>query len=95
MRTKKRYWRIVGYDSTKTIFESEIPIGLFTDKQMSNVLRVLVARAGLTYEEILDSYVKSNTKRYRSLLEVQVQSKPRFCLMCGSNPHFTASVVEK
>lgn len=95
MRTKKAYWRIVGYDSTKKIFESEIPWGFFTDKQMSSVLRVLVARAGLTYEEILDSYVKRNTKRYRPLLEVQLQSKPRFCLMCGSNPHFTASVVEK
>lgn len=95
MRTKKTYWRIVGYDSTKKIFESEIPIGFFTDKQMGNVLRVLAAKAGLTYDEILDSYVRRNTKRYRSLLEVQVQSKPKFLLMCGSNPHFLASVIEK
>lgn len=100
MRTKKTYWRIVGYDSTKKIFESEIPIGLFTGRQMSNVLRVLVARAGLTYQEILDSYVKRNTKRYRSLLEVQVQSKqilldvwiesPRYCVSCGKVTSNTA-----
>ena len=95
MRTKKTYWRIVGYDSTKKIFESEIPIGFFTDKQMRNVLRVLTAKAGLTYDEILDSYVGRNTKRYRSLLEVQVPTNPPFSLMCGSNPHFVATVIEK
>ena len=95
MSAKKAYWRIVGYQSTRKIFETELPIGLYTDKQMSNVLRVLAAKAGLNYEEILDSYVGRNTKRYRSLLEVQVQSKPKFCLMCGSNPHFVASVIEK
>ena len=93
--SKKRYWRIVGYDGTKTLFQTEVPLGFFTDKQMSAVLRVLVARAGLTEEEILDSHAKRNTKRYRGLLEVQVQAKPIFCLMCGTNPHFVASVIEK
>ena len=91
----KKYWRVVGYDSSTKLFETEVPLGFFTDKQMSAVLRVLVARAGLTEEEILDSHAKKNTKRYRSLLEVQVQAKPIFCLMCGTNPHFVASVIEK
>jgi hypothetical protein len=95
MAAKKMYWRIVGYQSTEAIFESELPYGLFTDKQMSNLVRVLTAKAGLTFNEIIDSYVSRNTKRYRSLLEVQIQGKPKFCLTCGSNPHFVASVVEK
>lgn len=95
MPTKKAYWRIVGYKSTRKIFECEIPYGLFTDKQMSDLLRVLTAKAGLTFEEIIDSYVRRNTKRYRSLLEVHIQGKPKASLTCGSNPHFVASVVEK
>ena len=81
MPAKKTYWRIVGYDSSQMIFECEIPWGLFTDKGMSSLLQVLVARAGLTYEEIIDSYVKKTSKRYRHLLEVQVQSRPKYCLM--------------
>ena len=95
MPAKKTYWRIVGYQSTKKIFETDLPYGLFTDRQMSNVLRVLTAKAGLTFDEIIDSYVGRHTKRYRSELEVQVQGKPKFCLTCGSNPYFVASVIDK
>ena len=75
MPTKKNYWRIVGYQATRKIFETEIPWGFFTDREIRNVLRVLVAKASLTHDEILDSYVRRNTKRYRSLLEVQVHGK--------------------
>jgi len=95
MSAKKSYWRIAGYHSTRKIFETELPYGLFTDKQMKTVLRVLTAKAGLTYDEIVDSYVRSNCKRYRPLLEVEGPAKPKFCITCGSNPHFVASVIEK
>lgn len=94
MATKK-YWRIVGYDSTTKIFEKLVPLGTFSQKQMTEALRVLAARAGLTFEEILACYAKKNAKGYRVLLEVQVESRPKFSMSCGSNPHFIASVVEK
>jgi len=91
----KKYWRIVGFDSTTKIFENLVPLGTFSQKQMAEALRVLAARAGLTFEEILASYAKKNAKGYRVLLEVQVESRPRFSMSCGSNPYFIASVVEK
>ncbi len=91
----KKYWRVVGYDSTSTIFEKEVPLGRFSQDQMKVALRVLAARAGLTFDEILGCYSKKNTKGHRSLLEVQVQSGPKFSMSCGSNPYFIASVVER
>ncbi|WP_031437254.1 hypothetical protein [Methylobacter tundripaludum] len=93
--TTKKYWRIVGYDSTTQIFEKLVPLGTLSQKQMTEALRVLAARAGLTFDEILDCYTKKNAKTYRSLLEVQIESHPKFSMSCGLNPHFIAFVVEK
>jgi hypothetical protein len=91
----KRFWRIIGYDSTKRIFEKEVPHGSMSEKQMADALRALASRAGLTFDEIVDCYLRTNAKGYRSLLEVQVSSRPKFSMSCGSNPHFIASVVER
>ena len=94
--TTKKYWRVVGYDSTTKIFEKDLPLGAFSEKHMAEALRTLAARAGLTFEEILDSCANKNAKQHRDLLEVQTEArKERFSLSCGSNPYFIASVVEK
>ena len=94
MSTRK-YWRVIGYDSTRRIFEEDIPLGTFTERQMAEALRALAARAGLTYSEILDCYAKRSSKRYNALLEVQVDARREYSMSCGSNPYFIASVVEK
>jgi hypothetical protein len=94
MATKK-CWLIVGYDSTKKIYEDTVPFGAFSEKQISNLLQVLTARAGLTYNEIVDSYSSRDKKRYRPMLELRRQTRHRFILMCGINPYFLASVIEK
>jgi len=96
MAQKKKYWRIVGYDSTEIIYEDEALLGCYSEREMENLLRSLVCRAGLTFREIADSYARKNARRYRALLEVHRESGPKkFSLMCGSNPHFVAWVVEK
>ena len=96
MTRKKRYWHIVGYDSTTMIYEDKVLLGCYTEHEMGNLLRALVSRAGLTFREIVDSYARKNARRYRSLLEVHRDSgSKKFLLMCGSNPYFIASVVEE
>ncbi len=95
MARKKKYWRIVGRDSTKKIFEESVPLGSFTDGQMEKLLQVLAARAGLSFQEIIDAYSRTNSRRYRPLLEVKRQSRPKFTLSCGSNPYFVATVIEE
>ena len=96
MARKRRYWRIVGYDSTEKIYEEDVLRGYYTEREMENLLRALVSRAGLTFREIVDSYARNNARRNRGLLEVQRETGPnKFILSCGSNPYFIASVVEK
>ena len=90
-----KHWRVVGYDSTTQIFEKVVPLGSLSQKQMAEALRVLAARAGLTFEEILDCHFKKNAKGYRTLLEVQTEARAKFSMTCGENPYFIATVVEK
>ncbi|TCJ12766.1 hypothetical protein EZJ19_11020 [Parasulfuritortus cantonensis] len=92
---KKRYWRVIGYDSTNQIYERQFPLGIMPQNQMAAALRSLVASAGLTFDEILDCHTRKNAKIHRELLEVRTESQPHFSMTCGLNPHFIASVVEK
>lgn len=90
----KQYWRIVGYDSNTQIFEKLLPLGTITQNQMKEALRTLAAKAGLTFNEILDCHARKNSNAYRSLLEVSTEAHPNFSMSCGSNPYFVASVVK-
>ena len=96
MARKRKYWQIIGYDSTRKIYEDKMLLGCYTERDMEALLRALASKAGLTYVEIVDSYAKKNTRRYRSLLEVERDTGPhKFVLSCGSNPYFIASVIEE
>jgi len=90
----KRYWRIRGYDSTEKIFDMTVGFGQFTEDQMRHLLRALVAKAGLNLREIVGAYARRKTKIANDLLEVHKDfAYPTY--LCGSNPHFEASVVDK
>jgi hypothetical protein len=90
----KRYWQIRGYDNTKTIFETKVDLGQFTKDQIQDVLRALAGRAGLTFDEIVGAYAKRRTKIANDLLDVQ-HDRRRSTYLCGSNPHFAASLVDE
>jgi hypothetical protein len=85
------YWRIQGYDSTTKIYERNVALSQITRDQMKALLMALAAKAGLTNDEIVGCYATKRTKIYRSHLEIQ---RDGFTLMCGSNPHFVATIVD-
>jgi hypothetical protein len=89
----KRYWRIEGYDSTRRIFKTRVELGQFTDSQIKGVLRALVAKAGLTDDEIVGAYAKRRTKIANDLLCVHHDSL-HFTYMCGGTVNFAASIVD-
>ena len=96
MARKRKYWRILGYDSAKKIYEEDVLLVQYSERAMESLLRALVSRAGLTFREIVDSYSRNNSRRNAGLLEVQRESGPgKFILSCGSNPYFIASIIEK
>ena len=90
----KRYWRIRGYDSTEQIFDLTVGIGQFSNRQIEDCIKALAAQAGLNYKEIVGAYAKRRTKIANSLLDVHWDVKHGTC-MCGSNPHFTAAMVDE
>jgi hypothetical protein len=90
----KRYWSIRGYDSTKLIFEMTVKLGQFNEGQMRRLLQTLAAKEGLSYSEIVGAYARRGTPNSNDLLAVHKDfSQPTW--MCGSNPHFVASVVDE
>jgi hypothetical protein len=89
---KKLYWLIEGHDSFKIIFQMKVGIGQFTSAQLDGLLKALAAKAGLTYSEIVGAYATRRTKIANDLLAVHVDYP---MVMCGSNPCFTATVVDE
>lgn len=90
----KRYWRISGYESGNRIFETQVPVGYFSERQVNNLLKALAAKTGLTLDEIVGAYARRNTKYSNDLLRVQ-KDKPHPVYACGDNPYFVAEVITR
>ena len=60
---------------------------------IEGLLKSLVAKAGLTYEEIADCYTKRNAKRHAQHLDVTSEGeRTRYTVSCGHNPYAIAVV---
>jgi hypothetical protein len=92
MKETKKQWLIRGYDSAAMIYEKRVAVGQLTEDQVKALLMALAAKAGLTFDEIVGAYAKRRTKIANNLLQVQREG-PHTIFMCGSNPHFIASIV--
>jgi len=90
----RRFWAIDCYDSTKLLYSLKVPVNDFTDQGIAHALRALTAREGLEPIEILGAYARRNRRSYAPLLEVTGGGKP-YVLMCGTNPHVVARIVEE
>jgi hypothetical protein len=91
---KKRNWRIRGHKGSETFFDKLIPVGCLTEDQLKDLLRCLTAKAGLSFDEIVGAYVKRKTKLAHEFLEVQ-RAGPFQEFMCGTDPSFTAIIVDE
>ena len=90
----KLYWRIQGYTAAERIFETRVKNGQFTVDQIRRLLQALAAKAGLSNDEIVGAYATRKTKIANDLLAVHADGKhPTWT--CGSNPFFTASIVDE
>ena len=87
MKKKPKYCEITLWSGTNELFHTEIPVGCISDRQLRDLLRCLVGKAGLSFQEICDSYVKRNTRRYAPHLEVNMESdQTRTIISCGGDP---------
>lgn len=87
-----RIWIIEGRDGSGPFaWRAEGPLSRYSERQMEELLRLLVAKAELSFDEIFASTGRKRGGR-SALLEVHRSFKP-FALTCGSGWWFTARVV--
>lgn len=60
---------------------------------MKQLLKALVAKAGLTNAEIIGAYTTRKRKASNTLLDVH-KDLGQATFTCGSNPHFVADIVD-
>ena len=92
MKHATRQWLIRGYNSQSLIFEYRVDCGRLTFRQMEALLKTLVAKAGLTSEEIVGAYATRRTKVANDLLHGKWDHM-HSTFSCGTNPFFTATLV--
>jgi len=87
-----KVWKIQGYDGQTKIYDIEVKEGLFTENKIQELLKILVAKTSLEFDEIVGAYARKRSKISNDLLLVKRDgSKPIF--NCGENPYFTARIV--
>ncbi len=92
----KKYWLIELWNSTELMEQRKIPIGQITVSQFKNLLITLTAKHTLGDDEIINYFLRKNTKRYSDLLKVQtLQGEGPASFSCGENPFFTARTIEE
>ena len=91
---KPLYWRIRGHEGFTVIFERTVEVGQFTDDQIKHLLQALTAKAGLSFSDIVGAYARRRTKIANDLLAIHNDVR-HSTLTCGSDPVFTASVVDE
>lgn len=91
----KRVWIIEGWRSTELFWSKTISCSALSENQLKDVLKCLVAKHGLTNDEIVSAFARKNSKLYVSHLEILGSgiSKP-WWMSCGGNTHFTVRVGE-
>lgn len=90
----QRYWKIEGYDSTKRIYEKKIPIWYIGEVRIKVLLKCLSAKAGLNFDEIVGAYARKNSRISNTHLHV-MRDGPYPTYFCGSNPTFTARIINE
>ncbi len=92
----KHTLEIKVYDSTELLFECSLPVGNIGQRRIEELTRALVAKHGLSDDEIVAAHLNRNTRGYKPLLEVrQDRGAQRFQLLCGEGVHAVVRVTEE
>jgi len=89
---ERRYWVIQGWDGSEMIFERKVLCGQITENSMKLLLRALVSKMSLNFNEIINSHAKRNTKIFTNHLQVNYSNGKHYMLTCGDNPYAIATV---
>ncbi len=87
----KQYWKIEGSDGLNKTFETRLPAGSLSEREIIVLLQRLSARH-LDEDEIVSSSLRRNATGYTRHLESQIdQGGRRPTITVGDNPCYVAS----
>ena len=89
----KKYWVIKGYDGANELFNFRKLYGCKGTEKIQTILKTLVSKMALGYDEIIDSGLNEKSRGKLNLLDVRRQRDGSF--ICGDNPFVTARVIEE
>lgn len=94
----KRGFRIRLYKSTALLYEVVVPCDMLPGRRLGELMKVLVAKHGLSDDEIVNCFVTRNSKRHMEHLELTKENNKNrretfYYCYCGSNPHAVAMPV--
>ena len=88
----KQYWKIEGSDGLNKTFETRLPAGSLSEREIIVLLQRLSARH-LDEDEIVSSSLRRNATGYTRHLESQIDQGGRPTIRVGgSGPFYVASI---
>ena len=66
---KIKFWRIQIEDGMKLLFQTAVPHGQISEKNLKNLTLTLFAKYVQSDEELVSCFCKKGTKRYNGLFE--------------------------
>ena len=90
----QRYWKISGYDGSRTVYERSVPEGALSESEVVTLLQRLAARH-LSDDEVFSSSLRKNSHGFTPHLEIGRNTGEKPALMTtGSGHHYTATIEE-
>jgi hypothetical protein len=91
---RKACRHIKGFDSDKKIYDRKVALSHLSEDQLRSLLKALVAKAGLNFDEIVGAYARRQSTIANDLLAVR-RDGPHPVFTCGENPHSIAKVIQE
>ena len=69
-----QYWLIEIEEGIRKIKSFKVPIGQITDNGLVKLITTLICKHALTDEEILETFCKKNTKKFKEYFKINKSS---------------------
>ena len=93
---EKRFWVIQREEMQKVVFQSIVPVGQISDRQLDNLIVALNVKYKLEDNEAVACFLKRGTRRHFDFLKVKRDSTgKRTIVYCENTLDITATLYKK
>lgn len=93
---EKRFWVVEREEKQKVVFQSIVPSGQISDKQLENLIIALNVKYNLEDDEAVTCFLKRNTKKHFDFLQIKRDhSGKRTVVYCENTLDITAALYKE